>query len=135
MAGEPKPLRCQIWNVQLDPVRGSEIGGHFEGDTRPVIVVSLKGKGRPSMRVCVPLTEFQDAHAFLRWCVLFSPDERNGLSKVSTADTSQIRALDQVRFVQKRGRITEAELAPIFASLGACLGFDSQSGDEDESQP
>jgi mRNA-degrading endonuclease toxin of MazEF toxin-antitoxin module len=130
MAGELKPLRCQIWDVNLDPTRGEEIGGHREGETRPVIVLSLKGKGRPSIRVCVPLTEFQDAHAFLRWCVLFLPDVRNGLSKVSTADTSQIRALDQVRFVQKRGRIEEHELKPVFAALGVCLGFEVPSSDE-----
>lgn len=130
MASDTKPLRCQIWDVNLDPTRGEEIGGHREGETRPVIVLSLKGKGRPSIRVCVPLTEFQDSHAFLRWCVLFFPDASNGLSKVSTADTSQIRAIDQVRFVQKRGRVDEDKLAPVFAALGACLGFEIQTADE-----
>lgn len=124
MTADTKPLRGQVWDVNLDPVKGSEIGGHYEGDTRPVIVLSLRGKGRPTIRVCVPLTEFADAHAFLRYCVLFSPDGRNGLSKISTADASQIRALDQVRFVQKRGRVNDDELEPIFAALGACLGFE-----------
>lgn len=128
MSADSKPLRCQVWDVRLDPTQGSEMGGHYEGDPRPVIVLSLRGKGRPTLRVCVPLTEWVDAHAFLRYCVLFSPDASNGLSKLSTADASQIRALDQVRFVHKRGRIAEAELEPIFAALGACLGFEVQSG-------
>ena len=132
MPGEIKPLRGQIWDVNLDPTRGEEIGGHYEGDTRPVIVLSVKGKGRPSIRVCVPLTEFQDAHANLRWCVLFFPDERNGLSKISTADTSQIRALDQIRFVAKRGRITEEEAQPILTALGVCLGFSIQPINEQQ---
>lgn len=125
--GTPKPKRGEVWSAVLDPVEGEELGGHSPGEPRPVIVVSMPGRGRPSNRVCVPLTSYQDAHALLRWCVLISPDKTNGLKRLSTAETSQIRALGLVRFERKWGSIGEAELSAIFVALGAALGFDVAS--------
>lgn len=123
----PKPTRGEIWGVLLDPVQGSEMGGHTPGETRPVVVLSVQGSGRPTNRVCVPLTSYQNAHTLLRWCVIVKPDERNGLKRVSTAETSQIRALDVGRFQSKWGTLGDAELRAIFIALGATLGFDVAS--------
>ncbi len=119
-----KPKRGEIWGVVLDPVEGSEMGGHTPGEPRPVIVLSMPRTGRPTNRVCVPLTSYQDAHALLRWCVLVSPGASNGLQRLSTADTSQIRALDLGRFHKKWGTLGETELSALFVALGAALGFD-----------
>lgn len=119
-----KPKRGEIWGAVLDPVEGSEMGGHSEGEPRPIIVLSMPQTGRPTNRVCVPLTSYQDAHALLRWCVLVAPDAQNGLTRLSTADTSQIRALDWGRFRKKWGTLGETELNAIFVALGAALGFD-----------
>jgi mRNA-degrading endonuclease toxin of MazEF toxin-antitoxin module len=119
-----KPKRGEIWGVVLDPVEGSEMGGHSEGEPRPVVVLSMPQTGRPTNRVCVPLTSYQDTHALLRWCVIIAPGAGNGLARPSTAETSQIRALDLGRFRQKRGSIGETELGAIFVALGAALGFD-----------
>lgn len=120
----PNPRRAEIWDVLLDPVQGSEMGGHREGETRPVLVLSLASKGRATMRVCVPLTNFQDIHLTRPWMVVLVPDNSNGLSKVSSADTAQIRALDVERFKSKRGVVGKVETRAIFSALGACLGFD-----------
>ncbi len=122
--GNPKPKRGEIWGAILDPVEGSEMGGHTPGDARPVVVLSMPNTGRPTNRVCVPLTSYQDAHALLRWCVIVAPDAGNGLKRTSTAETSQIRALDLSRFDRKWGSVGETELQAIFAALGAVLGFD-----------
>jgi mRNA-degrading endonuclease toxin of MazEF toxin-antitoxin module len=118
------PKRGEVWSAILDPVEGEEMGGHTPGEPRPVIVLSMPKRGRPTNRVCVPLTSYQDAHALLRWCVLISPDASNGLKRLSTAETSQIRALTLTRFERKWGSIGEAEMGAIFVALGAALGFD-----------
>lgn len=118
------PQRGEIWSATLDPVEGSEMGGHKPGETRPVIVLSVAGKGRPQMRVCMPLTSFQDEHALLAWCVFVESNRENGLSRLSTAETSQIRALSIARLQEKRGHINDAELYAIGVALNDALGFD-----------
>ena len=118
------PQRGEVWNALLDPVEGSEMGGHNPGETRPVIVISATDKGRSTMRVCVPLTSFQDEHALLSWCILIAPEKENGLSQLSTAETSQIRALSTSRLQTRRGHINDAELYAIGVALNDALGFD-----------
>lgn len=100
------------------------MGGHQPGETRPVILISVAGKGRPKMRVCVPLTSFQAEHALLAWCVFIEPTTDNGLSRLSTAETSRIRALSIGRLQEKRGHINAAELYAIGVALNDALGFD-----------
>lgn len=119
------PQRGEIWSALLDPTEGSEMGGHQPGETRPVVLISVEGKGRPQMRVCVPLTSFQDEHALLSWCVFIEPAAENGLSRLSTAETSQIRALSTGRLQEKRGHINDAELHAIGVALNDVLGFDT----------
>lgn len=117
------PQCGEIWSAHLDPVEGSEMGGHHPGEARPVIVLSVVGKGRPQMRVCVPLTSFQDEHALLAWCVFIERTIENGLSRLSTAETSQIRALSTHRLQEKRGHISDSELYAIGTALNDALGF------------
>ena len=119
---ELNPQQGEIWGVTLDPIRGSEQGGNPPGAARPVLVISAARKGRRSVRVCVPLTTFQIPHAQLRWMALLAPDAANGLTSPSSADASQIRALDVQRFGARRGKIGDTELNAVFAALDACLG-------------
>jgi mRNA interferase MazF len=110
------PQRGEVWRVELDPTLGSE-----QAKTRPVAVMSGVGVGRPSMRVCVPLMGAKPVHAALLWCVPISPSDANGLSKESTADASQIRALDVVRFVEKLGALEAEEVETITAAVSLCI--------------
>lgn len=122
MALEINPKQGEIWGVTLDPISGSEQGGNPPGAARPVLVISAARKGRLSVRVCVPLTSFQNPHAQLRWMAMLAPDTVNGLKNPSSADASQIRALDVQRFGARWGKASEAELSAVFAALDACLG-------------
>jgi len=115
-----KPLRGEIWRVALNPVRGSE-----QAKTRPVVVVGRPGFGRPSMQVCVPFTTRQPAHASMLWCVPIHSSSLNGLSKLSTADTSQIRAIDIVRFEVRLGNLSDEDLQTIVAAVMLIIGFDA----------
>lgn len=110
------PQRGEIWSVELDPVRGSE-----QAKKRPVVVVSRAGFGRPTVRVGVPITGRKAVHALGAWYVELQPDTANGLSKVSSADASQVRALDLARFDVKLGEVQPAQLAAIVAALTLCI--------------
>ena len=115
------PRQGEIWGVLLDPIVGSEQGGNPPGTARPALVVSAPAKGRPTMRICIPLTTFQNPHALLRWMALLAPDASNGLKSPSSADASQIRALDSRRFVSRWGTVRPDQLDAVFSALGACL--------------
>ncbi len=122
MAAEFDPKQGEIWGVTLDPIAGSEQGGNPPGGARRVLVVSAARKGCPSVRVCVPLTTFQTPHAQLRWMALLAPAASNSLKSPSSADASQIRALDVQRFVGRWGKVSQEDLNAVFAALDACLG-------------
>lgn len=102
--------------MQLDPVRGSE-----QAKTRPVVIVSRAGFGRPTVRVGVPIMGRKTVHALGAWYVEIQPDAVNGLSKVSSADASQVRALDLVRFESKMGEVAPLQLSAIVAALTLCI--------------
>lgn len=110
------PKRGEVWQVELDPVRGSE-----QAKTRPVVVVSRAGFGRPSVRVGVPVMGRKSVHALGAWYVEIQPEAGSGLSKVSSADASQVRALDLSRFDVKLGEVKPAQLRAIVAALTLCI--------------
>jgi mRNA interferase MazF len=112
------PQRGEIWRVQLDPVRGSE-----QAKTRPVVVMSGAGIGRPSMRVCVPIMHWQPVHGSMLWCVPLAPSAANNLTKDSSADASQIRALDLVRFIERLGALDTYETGTVAAAVALCVGY------------
>jgi mRNA interferase MazF len=111
------PKRGEIWRVQLDPVRGSE-----QGKTRPVVVLSQPPIGRPTMRLCASITGSKPEHQAMVWCAILQPDAGNGLSKDSTADTAQTRALDVARFEAKLGKVSASKMDEIKAALIRAIG-------------
>jgi mRNA interferase MazF len=111
-----KPKRGEVWRVQLEPVRGSE-----QGKTRPVVIISEKGAGRPTVRLCAPLVNAKPEHGLFYWCIVMEPDAQNGLTKDSTADASQTRALDTVRFEARLGSVTDVEVELIADALIQCV--------------
>ena len=112
----PSPKRGEVWRVQLEPVRGSE-----QGKTRPVVVLSQPPTGRPTMRLCAPIMNRLPVHGAFFWCVAFEPSETNGLTKDSTVDAAQVRALDLVRFESRLGSVTDEEIEAIAAALCQCV--------------
>jgi mRNA interferase MazF len=115
-----KPKRGEVWQVQLDPTIGSELQ-----KSRPVVVMSTRGVGRPTVRVCVPITGWQPAHDALPWYAILLPSKRNGLGKQSSADASQVRALDVARFIDRLGILEGDDVSQIAATIALCIGFEA----------
>lgn len=124
------PRRGEVWGARLDPVEGSEQGGNPTGAPRPVAVLSNPGFGRPSVYVCAPFTTYQDAHDALSWCIVVVNDRANGLTRVSSLDASQVRALDVSRFDKRWGTLGDAELRATLAALAEGLGFIEETEEE-----
>lgn len=112
----PDPKRGEVWRAELDPTRGSE-----QSKTRPVVVMNSTGIGRASMRVSVPIVHSQPVHGGMIWCVPLAPSNASGLTKESTADASQIRALDTSRFLERIGRLEAEESETIAAAVTLCV--------------
>lgn len=79
--------------------------------------------GRFTMRLCAPIVHCKAEHAGMAWCVPINPDAANGLSKQSTADAAQTRALDTVRFVEKLGTASATKLQAILTALAATVDY------------
>jgi mRNA interferase MazF len=118
------PKRGEVWQVDLNPARGSE-----QAKTRPVVVMSQRGIGRSTMRVCVPVVNRLPVHGVMPWCVALTPSQSSGLTKDSTGDASQVRALDTSRFVSKLGALT-AEAEVIAAALVLVVGYRAKDQEE-----
>lgn len=110
------PKRGEVWRANLDPARGSE-----QGKTRPVVVLSEPPTGRSTIRLCAPLMNAKREHGALFWCIAFTPDTANGLTKDSTADAAQTRALDITRFEARLGFVATDELDLITEALTRCI--------------
>jgi mRNA interferase MazF len=115
---EARPRRGEIWRVELDPARGSE-----RAKTRPVVVLNVMGIGRPMMRICAPITHWQSAHNEMFWCVKLEPKKKNGLTKESTVDASQVRALSVERFQEKLGTLDGDDVETVAAAIALCVGY------------
>lgn len=111
------PRRGEVWRAQLDPALGSE-----QAKTRPVVVLTEPPTGRPTMRLCVPVVHAKPEHGLMAWCAPLVPNSGNGLSKDSSADTAQTRALDLQRFGAQLGTLTRAEVETVTAALVLCVG-------------
>ncbi len=110
--------RGEVWLVDLDPTIGAEIR-----KTRPVVVVSSDAIGKLPIRLVAPLTEWKDHFSGNLWLVKLPPDSNNGLTKTSAVDTLQLRGVDLLRFVQKRGQVTPAILRSILEAIAIVIEY------------
>ena len=117
MAADPK--RGEVWRVDLDPTVGSEIQ-----KSRPCVVVSADDVGRLPLRVVVPLTGWTPAFDAYPWCVRIAPTSTNGLAKVSSADTFQMRAVSVLRMTVQLGVLTDAEMKSITQAILVCVDYE-----------
>jgi mRNA interferase MazF len=113
-----EPRRGEIWLVDLDPTRGSEIK-----KTRPVVIISLDDVGILPVRLVVPCTSWQSKFAGKIWCIPVAPTAKNGLNNHSAANVLQTRAIDTERCVQKLGMLEADLLEDVIAALAIVVGF------------
>jgi mRNA interferase MazF len=107
------PRRGEIWLVDLDPTRDSEMK-----KTRLVLVIS---SGVLPIKLGVPITEWQLGFTNHLWHIRLEPDHRNGLMKISALDVLQLRALAVERFVRRKGVVGAEILREVTAALAAVV--------------
>ena len=77
--------------------------------------------GLLSLRVIVPVTEWQDRYAQARWMVRLDPDPGNGLAKVSAADAFQVRSVSPHRLIRPLGRLSAPHMKELEGALAVVL--------------
>ncbi len=101
-----------VWLICLDPTIGAEIK-----KTRPAIIVSDDSLGKLPLKIIVPVTDWKEKYSFAPWMIQISPNSKNGLIKVSSADCFQIRSVSEARFIKRIGIVDKSILAEIQMGL------------------
>jgi mRNA interferase MazF len=112
------PKRGEIWIVDLDPTRGSEIQ-----KKRTAVVLSANGLGVLPLHIIVPITGWQPKFATAPWLLKLEPTKRNGLAKESGADAFQIRSVSRERFLHRLGVLGPDEIEEIAYRVAFCIGL------------
>lgn len=120
-----RPRRGDIWWVALDPTIGSEIQ-----KTRPCIVVGTDALERLPLRIVIPLTKRKQKHAYEPWSVLIPPDNQNGLTAASVANTVQVRCVSLNRFQRRMGTVHSRILLEVLGGLALCLDLAIVCGEQ-----
>jgi mRNA interferase MazF len=76
------------------------------------------------LKVIVPITDWKEHYKGVPWMVQLFPNPENGLTKVSAADTFQVRSLSQKRFVKKVGYVSPELLVQVSTALATVLALD-----------
>ncbi len=118
------PKRGEVWFVDLNPTKGSEIS-----KVRTAIVLSCNGLGQLPLHIIVPVTGWRSSFAAYPWFEKIAPSSKNGLKKESGADTLQIRSVSRDRFERKIGSIPIPQLQEICLKVALCIGLDPKSTD------
>jgi mRNA interferase MazF len=110
--------RGEIWLVRLSPTIDREIG-----KTRPAVIVNDRRIGVLPLKVIVPITDWKDAFAARPWMVYLEPSLDNGLTKVSGADTFQVRSVSESRLIKHLGQLDEVRMHDITEALAVVLSI------------
>jgi mRNA interferase MazF len=108
-------LRGEIWQVDLDPVRGSEANKQ-----RPAVIVSNDRANAAATRLgrgvvtVVPVTSSTDK--IYPFQVLLSA-ATSGLAIESRAQAEQVRSVATQRLLRRIGRVSPAEMSDIDDAL------------------
>lgn len=111
-------LQGEIWLVDLNPTVGSEMGKQ-----RPCVVVSDDAVGKLPSKIVVPVTGYDSKYKDVPWMIKIETDSKNNLTKVSVADTYQIRNLSKKRFVKRIGKIDVDLLLSIHKSIAKTMSI------------
>lgn len=111
-----RPLRGDVWMVDLDPVRGHEQAG-----TRPALVTSVDAfnNSPAGLAIVVPMTSKQKqivSH------VAVDPPE-GGLSVRSYIKCEDVRSVSQDRLVTHRGRVSTQTTEAVERILRRLMGL------------
>ncbi len=112
-------LRGEIWNVDLNPIIGDEMG-----KIRPVVIISSDRLGVLDVRIVAPITRWQERYSKVPWKIKIEPTGINGLSKTSAIDAYQVRTLSIKRFRKMLGTVTAEEIRDIVAAVGIVIEID-----------
>ncbi len=110
--------RGEIWVYTADPTVGDEIG-----KTRPAIIVSNNDIGVLRLKVVVPITGWNKIFAQVPWMVRIEPTVENSLSKLSAADTFQVRCVSQQRLIKQVGTLSDQTMKEISNALAIVLSI------------
>lgn len=123
MTSKSIPRRSEVWLVDLNPTRGSEIG-----KVRTAVVLSSDSLGRLPLHIIVPLTEWQPSFAAYPWFTKLTPTAANGLMKESGADSFQIKSVARERFVKRLGALAFTQMEAITYCVALCIGMNPNWG-------
>jgi len=103
----------EVWLANLSPSRGTE-----PGKTRPVIVVqtNLMNAVHPSTLIC-PITSQINLEATILRVHL----NKGILDQLSDILVDQIRAIDNIRMIEKIGSLTKSQISQLKANLKIVL--------------
>ena len=111
----------EIYWVNLDPTVGDEIK-----KKRPVIILNGGHDKHLKLAIVVPVTAWSPYWDENPFFVTLEPNSKNGLSKKSSVDCFQIRAISHSRFVKKIGNISNDEINFINTSIALILYIEPQ---------
>lgn len=101
-----------IWLANLNPTKGTE-----PGKTRPVVVIqtNLLNEVHPSTIICPITTNVQPQIEILRVHL------KKQLDQPSDILVDQIRAIDNKRFIQKLGKLSQVQIKKLNQNLAIVL--------------
>ncbi|MBE0655743.1 MAG: type II toxin-antitoxin system PemK/MazF family toxin [Bacteroidales bacterium] len=111
----------EIWLINLDPTVGAEVK-----KTRPAIIVNDNALGKLPLKIIVPVTDWKDRFGTAPWMIKLEIDKENGLTKVSAADSFQVRSVSQERFIKQIGIVSETIMDEIRIGLAKVLSIDCE---------
>ncbi len=111
--------RGEIWLVNFNPTVGDEIQ-----KTRPAVVISSDAIHTVlALKLVVPVTEWQVAFVGKPWHTKIAPDKTNGLSKDSSADAQNIRAVSVSRLTKRIGHLQPDQIEAIAAAIALLVEY------------
>ncbi len=111
----------EIYWVNLDPTIGDEIKKR-----RPVIILNGGHDKHLKLAIVVSVTAWSPYWDEIPFFVTLEPDSKNSLSKKSSVDCFQIRAISHNRFVEKIGNISNDEINLIKESIALILDIEPE---------
>ncbi len=118
-ANLPVPRYGEIWLIDLNPTKGSEIQKR-----RPALIVSVNGLGVLPVKLISPITEWKSHFEYNLWHVKIEPDKNNGLAKTSTIDVLQLRAIDyKARCIKRLGFVNDEMMSEVAAAIAMVTGY------------
>lgn len=109
-------IQGEIWNVNLDTVKGSEQSGF-----RPVVILSGNLMNTYlNVIICCPLTTKIKNY---KGNVVLEPDKENNLKKTSEVLIFHIRSISKERFIKRIGKIKNSEVQELKNNLNDILRY------------